>query len=203
MEIIKSTSYSQDEILQSILTLYCPKGFELDPTYSKGGFYRNIPEPRLKYDVSPQTPDTKQADCRALPLANDSLSSIIFDPPFVAATTFKGIMTNRFGSYPTVYELWSMYKQALKEFYRILQPHGILVFKCQDTVHGRKQYLSHVEVVNLATRLGFHPRDVFILLAKHRIIRHNMKVQHHARKFHSYFLIFEKKKENSMYTRIT
>ena len=40
-EIIKSISYSQEEILKWIIRLYCPDGFDLDPTYSKGVFYKN------------------------------------------------------------------------------------------------------------------------------------------------------------------
>lgn len=40
-EIIKSISYSQDEILSNIIKLY-NKGepFQGDPCYSRGGFYR-------------------------------------------------------------------------------------------------------------------------------------------------------------------
>ena len=41
-EIIKSISYEQDEILQWIIDLYCHNGFQLDPTYSKGNFYKTI-----------------------------------------------------------------------------------------------------------------------------------------------------------------
>ena len=47
---------------------------------------------------------------------------------------------------------------------------------------------------------GFYPRDMFILLAKNRIIGHNHKNnQSHARKYHSYFWVFEKKACNVPY----
>lgn len=52
-ELMKSISYSQDEILKWIIRLYCPDGFDLDPTYSKGVFYKNVPEPQLKFDLNP------------------------------------------------------------------------------------------------------------------------------------------------------
>lgn len=65
-ELIKSISYNQDEIIKWILKLYCPDGFELDPTYSKGNFYKNLPQPKLKYDLSPQVSGVKEADCTNL-----------------------------------------------------------------------------------------------------------------------------------------
>ncbi len=194
--MIKSISYDQEEILKWIIDLYCPNGFELDPTYSKGVFYRNIQKPKLKFDLEPQVEGVRQADCRNLPLENNSIDSIVFDPPFVAAipkTIATGIITKRFGYYRSIQNhLWSMYQDALKEFYRILKPKGVLVFKCQDTIDSSKQYLSHVEIINVAVGLGFYSKDLFVLLAKSRLMSPNMRIQQHARKFHSYFLVFQK-----------
>jgi len=61
--IIKSTSYDQQEIIRNIVKLHCTDGIEVDPTYSKGVFYTNAPdiEPMLKFDLFPQTEDTKQS----------------------------------------------------------------------------------------------------------------------------------------------
>lgn len=169
-KVIKSISYSQEEIIQWIMDLYCPNGFELDPTYSKGYFYKKLPEPKLKFDIEPQVEGVEQADCQNLPIRPDSVNSIMFDPPFVAGFSNKsdgGIIRKRFGSYKTIqHELWTMYRNALKEFYRILRPNGILVFKCQDVIDSSKQYLSHVEIINYAVSLGFYPKDLFVFLAK-------------------------------------
>ena len=46
----------------------------------------------------------------------------------------------------------------------------------------------------MALNFGYYPKDKFILLAKNRIMSPNMKNQQHARKFHSYFLVFIKQK---------
>ena len=85
-EIIRSVSTDQTEILKWIMKLYVPDGFEADSTYSKGGFYKDIPPPRLRFDLNPQSKDVIQADCRELPLADESISSLMFDPPFLATT---------------------------------------------------------------------------------------------------------------------
>lgn len=196
MPVIKSISYSQDEILNWIIQLYCPNGFDIDPTYSKGVFYKNIPEPRLKFDIAPQREGVQQANCTELPLDNGSVENIIFDPPFVAGSgkSTTGIIRKRFGSYKTIQQhLWPMYHLALQEFYRVLKQNGVLIIKSQDVIDSSKQYLSHVEIINKAVQLGFYPKDLFILLAKHRMMSPNMKVQQHARKFHCYFIIFIKR----------
>ena len=59
-KIIKTISYEQTEIINDIMKLYCQDGFDLDPTYSKGNFYKNgIPEPRLKFDINPLGSDNQ------------------------------------------------------------------------------------------------------------------------------------------------
>ncbi len=205
-EIIKSISYDQEEIIRWIMKLYCPQGFDLDPTYSKGVFYKKLLQPKLKYDLEPQLPDVREADCTNLPLDSNSLNSIMFDPPFIASIPKDKpteIINQRFGYYRNVQtELWNMYHKALKEFYCILKNDGILVMKCQDTIDSCKQYLSHIEIVNCAINLGFYPKDLFVLLAKSRIIGKHHHKQQHARKFHSYFIVFIKQKCPIKYTAV-
>lgn len=200
--MIKSTSYDQIEILKNITKLYLGgDSFDLDPTYSKGKFYASgdIAKPKIKSDLIPRFEDVKQWDACNLMLSDNSISSICFDPPFVAGHTKEkptGIIGERFHGFAYVRDLWSWYDKCLLEFFRVLNDGGVLVFKCQDTVSSGKQYLSHVHIINEAERLGFYCRDLFVLNAKNRIIGHNHKNQKHARKFHSYFLVFEKRKVN-------
>ncbi len=101
----------------------------------------------------------------------------MFDPPFVIGipngskdTEGSNIITNRFSSFKTLDDLWDFYHESLHEFKRLLRPNGILIFKCQDTVSSAKQCLSHVEIINYALSIGFYPLDLFILLARNRLI---------------------------------
>ena len=127
--LVKSISYSQDEILKWIIRLHCPDGFDLDPTYSKGLFYKNIPQPRLKFDISPQIEGVHQANCINLPLDNESVNNIIFDPPFLVSwgKTHDYPCEKRFGYFPSRKSLREMYKKSIQEFYRILKPGGKLL----------------------------------------------------------------------------
>lgn len=195
MSLIKSVSDSQTEILNWIIQLYCPDGFDLDPTYSKGVFYKNVPEPRLKFDLKPQINGVQQANCTNLPIETRSIRSIIFDPPFMFGThgqTKNNIMNKRFTMFDTWPELCIMYQDSLKEFHRILVKNGILAFKCQDYTDS-KTTMTHCYVYQWARQLGFYPKDIFVLIATRGRIYNPKLIQRHARKFHSYWWIFQKK----------
>ena len=168
--------------------------FDLDPTYSKGVFWKGLPQPLLKYDKYPQSPDVLGADARCLPLPDQSVGSVMFDPPFVAKNTTErtpnGKIEMRFGGYATVAELWQFYHDALVEFRRLLRPGGVLVFKCQDMVSGGRQHWSHCEIWRMAIGMGYTAKDLYIKYNPNVLWSPNMKNQQHARRTHSYFWVF-------------
>ena len=140
--MIKSISYDQSEIIKDILRLHVKKQeIDCDATYSKGNFYNKtgIKPPAYKFDILPAYDAVECADSRALPLADDVIDCMMFDPPFLA-TTGKSLaedngsnrINKRFGVYPTEKELHRFYIDSLKEAYRVLRDDGILIFKCQD-----------------------------------------------------------------------
>jgi hypothetical protein len=207
---VKSISHNQHQIIKWILQLHCETDIELDPTYSTGGFYKHgVKPPKYKFDISPKHKDIVAADCTCLPLKDNSISTMAFDPPFLATrgksldcpqNTKQNRTVRRFGWYPTEKELFTFYKKSLVEFKRILKPDGILIFKCQDKVSSGKQYMSHTFIIKEAEGLGFYTKDLFVLLAKNRMIpKWQTLNQKHARKFHSYFLVFENSKKKVLY----
>lgn len=209
-EIVKSISYDQSEIIKNILSLHVPnQKIDCDPTYSIGNFYKNsgIEQPTYKFDIQPQSSEVKYGDCRDLPLQDSSIQCIMFDPPFLATTGPSlnkkegNVINKRFGVYANEQELHRFYKDSLSEFYRILSDNGILIVKCQDKISSSIQYMSHVFIINEAEKIGFYTKDLFILLAKARIVADwQAKNQKHARKYHSYFIVFQKIKKNIKYT---
>lgn len=201
--MIKSISYDQSEIIKGILALHVPgHKIDCDPTYSKGNFYNRtgIDPPALRFDIEPQTPDVQYGDSRSLPIDSETIDCMMFDPPFLA-TKGKSLniddgsnkINKRFGVYPDEKQLHQFYIDSLREAHRVLKSNGILIFKCQDKISSGKQYMSHVFVMNEAVMAGFYPRDLFILLAKNRLVADwQAKNQKNARKFHSYFWVFQK-----------
>lgn len=194
-DIIKSVYDNQQDILNAIKLLYCTDGFDCDPTFSKGVFYKGTEEPKYKLDLAPQRDDVWQCDCRKLPFPNEYLGSVVFDPPFIGASKKDGkpgIIKERFSYFSSIPVLWNFYNESLSEFYRVLALDGVLVFKCQDSIESGKQYISHVAVMNMALHLGFYAEDLFILTAQNRLISPSQWNQQHARKYHSYFWVFRK-----------
>lgn len=210
MEIIKSISYNQTEIINNILNLHVPNHIiDCDPTYSIGNFYKDtgISEPKYKYDILPQIEGVKYGDSRNLPLTDESIMCMMFDPPFLA-TKGKSLKNNkdnnkinkRFGVYPNEKLLHKFYIDSMNEAYRVLKKNGILIFKCQDKVSSGNQYMSHVFIANEAVKIGFYPKDLFILLSKNRLIADwQAKNQKNARKFHCYFWVFQKTNKKIIY----
>jgi len=208
--MVKSISFSQEEIIDWIIKLHLKgENIEVDPCFSKGGFYKKgIVSPKYKFDLYPQVDGVEKCNAENLPLDDASVMSIMFDPPFLATTggslkvdNGSNKINKRFGVYPTEKLLHQFYVNALNEFYRILKPNGILIFKCQDKVSSGKQYFSHNFIMNEAIKIGYYPKDMFILLAKNRIVADwQLKNQKNARKFHSYFLVFEKSNKKIEYT---
>jgi hypothetical protein len=71
------------------------------------------------------------------------------------------------------------------------------VIKCQDIIHNHQMFCTHVNLVGWAAEHHFKLLDLFVLTRQNRIhvkaARHGRQKQRHARIFHSYFLVFEKK----------
>jgi len=200
--MIRSVYYEQDEILKSIMALCDIERFDADVTYGNGKFYSSIQEPLFKFDISPQVDGVVECSSDNLPLNDNQINSLVFDPPFLtyvrAAREGNGnmIMAKRFGGYWRYDELEKHYRETLTEANRVLSKKGIMVFKCQDIIHNHKMHCTHLNVIRWAEGL-FRLKDLFILPVKSRMPIPQQegtkkKVQKHARIFHSYFMVLEK-----------
>lgn len=196
MQVIKSIQSSDRDVLKSILDLYVKdKTFDLDPCYSSGKFYEDLPRPNLKMDKELQSSDVIQNDLmNGIPIIDESAKSIVFDPPFMFGThgqTKNNIMTKRFTMFDSWADLENMYKKALSEFHRVLEKGGIVAFKCQDYTDS-KTTLTHCFVWKWGLEAGFTTEDLFIMAFKGGRVWNSNLVQRHARKYHSYWIVFKK-----------
>lgn len=213
MELIKNTGYNQYEIIQNILKLYNEgQPIECDITYSIGNFYKenkfkdedgnvvtiHLEQPKYKFDLYPQTEDTKKLETEGvIPLDDNSVSSIMFDPPFIihGGSEIKDTSrtVNRFSGYVNREALYRSYYLWIKECYRVLKPDGILILKHQDCISSQC-FMTSVEYSWLvADSVGFNTVDSFTLLAKSRI-KGKIKQQLHARRYDSVFKVLKKTK---------
>jgi len=199
-KIISSIGYDEQAMIRDILYLHANGNYiDCDPTYSIGNFYKEgLPKPKYIFDKTPQIKGVIEASSDNIPLDDEMCNVIMFDPPFVMngedhewVKKGSNIITRRFSSFKSFDELKEMYSNSLVEFYRILKKDGIVIFKCQDSVSSAKQHFSHCWIMNEAIKIGFYPKDLFILLAKARLT--DSRKQQHARKYHSYYWVFQKK----------
>lgn len=75
------------------------------------------------------------ADFTAMPFADESFYMVVFDPPHISASRFgagnDSIMSNSYGVLP---EDWpNELTRGFAECFRVLKPHGTLIFKWAET----------------------------------------------------------------------
>lgn len=211
-KLIRSTSFSQKEILRNIMLLHNNnEPFECDMTYSSGNFYSKdkgdefyVPQPLIKMDVIPQFDDVIKIEPNGtLPLEDNSIKSIVIDLPFLIAPkdvpsmltkedSDNNVMIRRFASFYPISELAEAYYRWLHEAYRVLKEDGICVFKTQATITSSRQLFTPEMSWMMAMEAGFYCLDQFFLIAKNRLHSGKIKKQCHARKFTSTVYVFKK-----------
>lgn len=185
-----------------ILQLYVPEGSKVaDITYGKGVFWKQIPSS----DYALMATDIQTGiDCRDLPYKDGEIDCVVFDPPYMHTPggtahqnhqNFENYYRNN-GTESTSKKyheaVLDLYFRGSNEALRVLKPGGVLIVKCQDEVCANKQRLTHVEIINELTKFGFIVEDLFVILRNNRPGVSRMLKQMHARKNHSYFLVFRK-----------
>lgn len=130
----------QRDIVKGINVKYLNKnGFDVDLTYSTGKIHlqNKLPEPTHKFDKIPQAPKVVKADVvDGIPLSDNSVNSVLFDPPFMV-TKPKNLKTmqskgmERFSSFSSVDNAQEVWRKGISEAARVSK--DIVVVKIQDT----------------------------------------------------------------------
>jgi len=196
--IYTARAENNNGFLRDILRLYVPEGSAItDLTWGRGNFWVGIDWSKYKLiRMDKYTPCDVKADFGAVPLANGSQDAVVFDPPYVTKMSFKARTKDNpagsnqkdaFGVNSTgprnEREIDELYAAGTAEARRILKPGSILILKTMDTQKWR-----HIELANLP---GFKLIDLFVVVTKGKPPG-KPYVQKHARKNHSYFMVFQK-----------
>lgn len=201
--VLSAYAGSNDDVFPRIMSLYVGIGSVVaDVTYGNGVFWRNIPRDAYQLRATDLSTGT---DCRDLPYPDGSIDCVVFDPPYmhtpggtahVGHQNFEGYYKNNQASSQFKYHdaVLDLYFTAAKEAARVLKNGGVYIVKCQDEVCANQQRLTHVEIINELQSYGFITEDLFVLVRTGRPGVSRLLNQVHARKNHSYFLVFIKPK---------
>ncbi len=171
----------------------------LDATVNAGRFWEGSTRPVVGLDIDIQHRPDVNADNTRSPFPDGCFDIVVYDPPHIpnqGKDRSKDFNT-RFGltlksSAENGYNFSHLYPPFVREAYRILQPDGVLFCKIADYVHGHRFQWAHIELFNAATAAGFCPCDCIVKIRQGPIISPRWKTAHHARRHHSYWLIFRK-----------
>ena len=199
--VLSAYAGTNDLVFPQVLSLYVPSGSTVaDVTYGNGVFWREVPKDYYKLLTSDLA---HGVDCRQLPYGNGAVDCIVFDPPYmhtpggtahVGHQNFEVYYKNNASQSEKKYHeaVLDLYFQAAREAWRVLREGGIYIVKCQDEVCANRQRLTHVELINELTTYGFVIEDLFVVVRNGKPGVSCMLRQAHARKNHSYFLVFLK-----------
>ncbi len=202
--IFSACQDTNDAVFPHILKLYVPVGsLVADVTFGRGVFWKQVPKGAYELRAS----DLRTGvDCGKLPYGDTTIDCVVFDPPYMhtpggtahqnhqnfeAYYSNNGIENSSKKYHEAVLDL---YFKGARDAYRVLKPEGIYIVKCQDEVCANQQRLTHVEVINELAQMGFVVEDLFVVVRRNKPGVSRILRQVHARKNHSYFLVFRKAK---------
>ncbi len=173
-------------------------------------------------DIAPKTENIPpnmlgkiaEYDCRSLPYEDESLDCVVLDPPYMEGlfrrsedhlagsgthSSFRKAYSHGMATEAVDAPKWhdavvDLYARAAREAYRVLKLNGMFIVKCMDEVSANKQRLTHIEIITGCESIGFYTKDLFVVVRTNKAGVSRLKKQEHARKNHSYFVIFQKRK---------
>lgn len=216
--LLSSHVGSNDLLFPQILQMFVDEGSTIaDVTYGRGVFWKKVDKSKYNIhfsDVDPNVKDQEKGvipsiDARNLPYEDNYLDALVFDPPYMegfyrrseehlAGSSSHNSFREAYSNGQPIEQkelkyhdlVVDMYMESAIEARRVLKDGGIYIVKCQDEVSANKQKLSHVEIIYGLDGLGFYCKDLYVLTRTNKPVVSKLKKQVHARKNHSYFLVF-------------
>ncbi len=201
-------------VFPQVLGLHVELGSTVaDLTYGRGVFWRNVPSADYNLLKSDLKIGQSWTD---LPYAAASVDAVVFDPPYMeglyrkTAEALAGSGTH--SAFQQAYSNSSLQKAGSRKYHdavleaylsvvpevkRILRESGTFIVKCQDEVSANRQKLTHVELIWALEHHGFYCKDLFVVVRRNAPVISRLLKQEHARKNHSYFLVFVRQDHRS------
>ena len=189
------------DVLNEMIPFYTDDGCEmLDVTANARRMWEGVRlESRsLKFmDIDPMMKPDIVGDFRQIPLPDDSLDVIIFDPPHLPSASASPAadqgFVHRYGLASSVEgnNVAAFFPGFLKEAKRVLRKDGLVFAKLKDYVHNHRYQWMLVDFIGAVRAEGMTPCDLII---KRDPAAGNMKSgrwvnAHHVRNSHCWWVI--------------
>ena len=195
---LDSVWYGNDsDLLDIMIPFYCHEyGFIVDATCGKRIMWKGILEKYspIGWDIRPEVNPQINDSWENLRIHyKKSVDLIVFDPPHWPTSSKGRINYNDsyglkdFGGSDSIIKTFPKFFDCAKES---LKNNGTVFAKICDLVNGRKSRWQAMEMALAAQNCGFTFCDQIIKVRKNTLISSKWKKQHHARKKHSYWMIF-------------
>lgn len=209
--VVTCVQGDNSDLFPDALHLYVhPPAILLDMTWGNGVFWKKVN--MQDYTVFANDLDKERGDThydfRSLPVEwEGQFDGVVLDPPYLYTGGFKTLKSSIDRGYNNkkrsveqgiygVKAVDEMYFAGIREAFRVLKPKGILFLKCADQVMSGEQCWAHEVYGRYAVEsVGFKKEDLFILMQKNMpAMRWPPEMQDHARRNHSYLLVFKRRK---------
>lgn len=202
--VLSAYSLGNAAVFRKILELYVTPGSVVaDVTFGKGSFWKEVPEGRYRLLAT----DLRDGvDCRRLPYGNGAIDCVVLDPPYMhspggTAHLSHSAFEEHYGNNGAGQGVAGKYHEAVlklyysagREAHRVLRERGVAIVKCQDEVCANRQRFTHIEIIEEYRKIGLVAEDLFVVVRNNRPGVSRAVRQVHARKNHSYFLVFWKR----------
>ncbi len=188
---------SNSQLIEAVARIYLPTGdddYVCDATWGRGVFWRSFAEVNVVASDMVTMPEGGRHDFRKLPYMDDFFAASVLDPPYRhhggswLSHNYQNQKTTGEMSHADIIQ---MYRDGMREMKRITRPRGTIWVKTQNEIESGHQKWSHHEIFDIGTKeLGLECVDEFVFVQESPPAIQGR--QKHARKSHSYLLIFRK-----------
>lgn len=158
------------EMIVDVAKIWPLDGLTVDVTFGKGAFWSLLtPELFVAHDLDPEKGDG--VDWRALPESSGSVTTLVFDPPYVAPggreTSTIDSMNDAYGMLTTEKDpaaQWAKIIGGFTEAARVVKVGGRLWFKVMNYVEGGDRWHFTRMAYDEMDAVGFDVVDEFVLV---------------------------------------
>jgi hypothetical protein len=176
-------------LIREMLKIYPrkPPKVIVDTTWGKGIMWRHADVIPIGFDIDLSRAKDAVADYCYLPLKDNSVDLLIFDPPHLVQTGSPGVIKGLYSEYQSDSDPLLPFMLEAK---RVLKDEGVIFCKIADFVTSARYHWRLIDTILAIRKAGLQPCDLIIKSRKGGVIEHPFwKCQRHARKRHSYWIV--------------